>query len=142
MSRFSISTAPVALVTGSARRIGSVIVKTLHQAGYRVVIHYRNSQQSAQQLADSLNQQQPQTAAICSADLNQFSDLQKLIDQAQQIWQRLDVLINNASSFFPTLIGSTTEQQWDDLINTNLKGPYFLSQAAAPLFGSSTRLYY
>ncbi len=123
---------PVALITGGARRIGAVIVKTLHHAGYRVVIHCHNSIDQARSLTHSLNQIRPHSAETLTADLNQFSALESLITQAQQIWQRLDILINNASSFFPTAVGATTEGQWEDLMNTNLKSPYFLAQAAAP----------
>lgn len=123
---------PVALITGGARRIGAVISETLHRAGYRVVIHYHQSKSQAQALTAELNQQHANSAAAISADLNQFSVLESLITQSRQVWGRLDILINNASSFFPTPVGSTTEAQWQDLMNTNLKSPYFLAQSAAP----------
>lgn len=119
------------LVTGSARRVGAVIVRALHQAGYRVIIHYHHSQDEARALADSLNQHRAHSVATLAADLNNFAEYAPLINQAQKIWQRLDVLVNNASSFFSTPVGATTEAQWQDLMNTNLKAPYFLAQAAA-----------
>lgn len=123
---------PVALITGGARRIGAVIVESLHRAGYRVVIHYHQSKDQALALADRLNKLHENSAVAVSADLNQFAALELLIKQTQQTWQRLDILINNASSFFPTPVGSTSEDQWHDLMNTNLKAPYFLAQNAAP----------
>ena len=123
---------PVALITGGAKRIGAVIVKALHQSGYRVVIHYHRSENEAQELANSLNEIRSNSAVTFSADLNQFDSFTNIVHQAFTVWRRLDVLVNNASSFFPTAVGSTTEAEWDDLINTNLKAPYFLAQAAAP----------
>lgn len=125
-------TRPVALITGGARRIGAVIASTLCHAGYRVIIHYHQSQKEARALAEALNQYQANSAVILCGDLNQFSVLEALITQAAQVWQRLDVLVNNASSFFPTPVGTTSEAQWNDLINTNLRAPYFLAEAAAP----------
>ena len=122
---------PVALITGGARRIGAVIAQSLHQAGYQVIIHYHHSETDARALAHSLNQRRAHSAAIISADLNQFAELESLITQARRQWGRLDVLVNNASSFFPTPVGATTAAQWQDLINTNLTAPYFLAQAAA-----------
>jgi pteridine reductase len=123
---------PVALITGAAKRIGAAIAEALHQAGYHIIIHYHQSHQQALELAGRLNRIRPDSAAAFSADLNQFSVLAKLIQQALQVWGRLDVLINNASTFYPTSVGETTEEQWQDLMNTNLKAPYFLAQAAAP----------
>ncbi len=125
-----IDVCPVALITGGARRIGAVIARILHESGYRVVIHYHQSQKAAQVLADALNQIRPDSCAIMPADLNQFADLENLIIQAARKWGRLDVLVNNASSFYPTPVSATTEAQWHDLMNTNLKAPYFLAQAA------------
>ena len=123
---------PVALITGAAKRIGAVIAETLHQAGYQIVIHYHQSHSQAQELVQQLNQARSNSAALFAADLNQFSALTKLVQQAEQVWGRLDVLINNASSFYPTPVGETTEEQWQDLMGSNLKAPYFLAQAAAP----------
>lgn len=121
---------PVALITGGARRIGAVIARTLHAAGYRVVIHYWHSQADAHALMQALNQIRTGSAVAIAADLNQFTAGAALIEQSYAAWQRLDVLVNNASSFFPTAVGTTTEAAWEDLMNSNLKAPYFLAQAA------------
>ncbi len=126
----------VALVTGGARRIGAQIVQNLHQAGYRVIIHYHHSAEEAYALKNQLNQQRPHSAEVLFADLNQIEAIPQIIQSAAAIWQKLDVLINNASSFFPTSMGSTTDEQWEDLINTNLKAPFFLAQAAYPMLSA------
>jgi pteridine reductase len=123
----------VALVTGGARRIGAQIVQSLHHAGYRVIIHYHHSAAEAYALKAQLNQQRPHSAEVLLADLNQVKAIPQIIQSAAAIWQKLDVLINNASSFFPTSVGSTTDDQWEDLMNTNLKAPFFLAQAAFPM---------
>lgn len=121
-----------ALITGAARRIGATLAKTLHHAGMNIVLHYCNSKSEANQLYDQFNRVRKDSAVRVMADLRHFHSLQSLVTQAQQVWRRLDVLINNASSFYPTSIGKTTEQQWDELMGTNLKAPLFLCQAAAP----------
>jgi len=121
----------VALITGSARRIGAIIAETLHSQGYCVVIHYRSSTDDAKQLCDKFNAKRENSAIAVQADLDKFDHYQLLIDQAYQQWKRLDVLVNNASSFFPTPVSEATESQWGNLMNSNLKGPYFLSAAAS-----------
>lgn len=120
----------VALITGGAQRIGACIAKTLHHAGYCVVIHYRQSHVQAQSLVDTLNQQRSNSAICIKADLNAIDTLPPLIQQATESWGRLDLLVNNASSFYPTTIGQCQENDWDQLINSNVKGAFFLSQAA------------
>lgn len=122
----------VALVTGSARRIGARIVETLHDAGARVVIHYRGSAGEAAALAARLNEVRADSALTLKADLLDTPALPNLIDAALDWAGRLDVLVNNASTFYPTPIGEITEAHWNDLMGTNLKVPLFLSQAAAP----------
>ena len=122
---------PVALITGAARRIGASIAQHLHQHGYRVLIHYRDSQTEAQQLAALLNQQRANSAQILRAELSNLQQLESLAREAVQHWGQLDLLINNASSFFPTPVGDVTEQHWNDLLGSNLKAPFFLSQALA-----------
>ena len=122
----------VALVTGSARRVGAVTVKALHAAGATVVVHCRNSSKDAKSLSNVLNQVRPNSCFIEQADLLDVNYFSTLIDSIIKKVGRLDILINNASSFYPTEIGKITEQQWDDLIGSNLKAPLFLSQAAAP----------
>lgn len=126
----------VALITGAARRIGATIAKTLHQAEMNIIIHYRNSASEATQLCDELNAIRANSCALLQADLNQIALISAVAKQAFNYWQRLDLLINNASSFYPTSMGSVTEQQWDDLLNSNLKGPFFLSQACIPFLAT------
>lgn len=121
-----------ALITGSAKRIGAETTRVLHQAGYNVIIHCRKSQQAAKQLADELNAIRTNSANVIQGDLDDETIYEPLIEQAYQCWGRLDALINNASSFFPTPIGSITMDDWNNLINSNMKAPLFLSQAAAP----------
>lgn len=122
----------VALVTGAARRIGAAIATRLHESGADVAIHYRGSADEAAALADTLNAQRPDSAATFAADLTDMSSLRGLIDGVHDWRERLDVLVNNASSFYPTPIGEISEDHWDDLLGSNLKAPLFLSQAAAP----------
>lgn len=122
---------PVALITGSARRIGACIAEIFHRAGYQIVVHYRHSAQDAQTLTYKLNQIRTQSAIALSADLNNADHYAKLILDAYHTWQRLDVLINNASSFAPTPVETTTQQDWENLFNSNLRAPFFLSQHAA-----------
>jgi pteridine reductase len=121
----------VALVTGAARRIGAAIATRLHESGADVAIHYRGSADEAAALAEKLNAQRPGSAATFAADLNDLSSLQGLVDGVHDWRKRLDILVNNASSFYPTPVGEISEDHWDDLLGSNLKAPLFLSQAAA-----------
>jgi pteridine reductase len=121
-----------ALVTGAAKRIGAAIATTLHGAGAGVVVHHRGSAEAAEELAAELNAERPNSAITLKADLNQTDQLDTVIQRVIQRTQRLDILVNNASSFYPTPIGSITQQDWEDLLGTNLKAPLFLSQAALP----------
>lgn len=121
----------VVLVTGAARRIGAVIARTLHQQGMRVALHYRSSEAEADALARELNHARPHSATLIQANLQRVEELPAMIDQTVSAWGRLDALVNNASGFFPTPVGSITTAQWDALLDSNLKGPLFLSQAAA-----------
>ena len=122
----------VALITGGAKRLGNAIAHALHQQGAQLVIHYRSSQASAETLVAELNALRPHSAIALSCDLLDTHTLPQLIRGTIQQFGRLDILINNASSFYPTPIGSINEQQWDDLLGSNLKAPLFLAQAAAP----------
>ena len=122
----------VVLITGAARRIGAAIAVLFHAAGYSVIVHYRHSHAAAEMLVQQCNQTRSDSAVCVSADLDQFSDYEKLIHDSYAVWNRLDVVINNASTFFPTAIGNITEKEWDLLFNSNLKAPLFLSQCAAP----------
>ncbi|MBU3070590.1 pteridine reductase [Aestuariicella sp. G3-2] len=123
---------PVALITGGARRIGAEIIRQLHQQNYRVLIHYRHSQDEAQQLADSLNQLRANSVALVQADLGRDEEVEALARTAPEVFGRVDVLVNNASSFYPTPVGTATPKQWDELMSSNAKAPFFLSQALAP----------
>ena len=120
-----------ALVTGGARRVGAEIVKHLHAAGATVAIHYRNSQAAAQALASELNAQRANSAAVFAADLLQTDALPALIAAVIARCGGLHILVNNASSFYPTAFGELTSAQWTDLMGSNLKAPLFLAQAAA-----------
>ena len=122
----------VALITGAARRIGAAIARTLHAQGADVAIHYRGSAEEAADLTDELNSQRADSAASYAADLTDTAGLNTLVEDVVAWRNRLDILVNNASSFYPTPVGEITEDQWDDLIGTNLKAPLFLSQAALP----------
>jgi len=122
----------VALVTGSARRIGAVTVRLLHQHGATVVVHYRNSLTDAESLCNELNAMRPDSCFLQQAELSDVSALEKMVAGVIEQVGRLDILINNASSFFPTQMGEITEADWDNLMGSNLKAPLFLSQAAAP----------
>ncbi|MGH8210792.1 MAG: pteridine reductase [Steroidobacteraceae bacterium] len=121
-----------ALITGAARRVGSAIARTLHTAGANVVLHYRSSAEDAAELARELNAARPGSAAVVAGDLLEIEKLPALAQAAAQAFGGLDILVNNASSFYPTPVGDITGIDWEDLIGTNLKAPLFLSQAAAP----------
>jgi len=127
----------VALITGAARRIGAALAESLHQQGYRIIIHYGHSAAAAQTLSQRLNQQRANSSVCLQADLNDDSQRQLLAQQALSSFGQLDLLVNNASSFYPTAIGSGTTEQWDDLFGSNAKAPFFLSQALAPALRQS-----
>jgi pteridine reductase len=121
-----------ALITGGVRRIGAVIARSLHEAGMNLALHYRSSAIEAEALADELNQRRPDSVLLLQGDLLDTPGLPTLVERAVARWNRLDLLVNNASSFYPTPIGKTTAAQWDEILGSNLKAPFFLSQAAAP----------
>lgn len=121
----------IALVTGGARRVGAAICKALHTAGYNVLIHYRRSAEAASALAKELNSLRPDSAHAIAADLLELDQIKRLLKAALQPWGRLDLVVNNASSFYPTELGSATEEQWRDLVGSNMKAPFFIAQAAA-----------
>ena len=122
----------VALVTGSARRVGAAIVRGLHAAGMDVAIHHRDSAAEAGRLAAELERERPGSTLVLQAELAHFDRLPELVAQVVGRFGRLDALVNNASAFFPTPIGPTTPAQWDELFASNARAPFFLSQAAAP----------
>jgi pteridine reductase len=121
----------VILVTGGARRVGAATCRRLHAQGASLVVHYRSSIEEARELQAELDQIRPGSVALVQADLLDISRLPHLIDETLQRFGKLDALVNNASSFFPTPLGQVTEKMWDDLMGSNLKAPLFLSQAAA-----------
>jgi pteridine reductase len=127
----------VALVTGAARRIGAGIARTLHDAGMNIVLHYNASEEEAIQLCEQFNQQRKHSAVVIYAELQEGESEKALIHQAAETWGRLDVLVNNASRFYRTQIGEITEYAWNDLLNSNLKAPFFLAQSAAPFLAAN-----
>ncbi len=126
------ATPKAVLITGAAKRVGAVITRVLHQAGCNVVIHCNRSRKEADQLAVELNKHRAKSAAVVQGDLLAYNALKGLVNQAHSCFGRLDGLVNNASSFYPTPIGNISEDDWLDLMGSNLKAPLFLSQAAAP----------
>ncbi|VAW95183.1 FolM Alternative dihydrofolate reductase 1 [hydrothermal vent metagenome] len=122
----------VVLITGGAHRIGAHTARTLHAEGANLVLHYRSSRNAAHTLQSELNQNRADSVVLICADLLDEATLPALISDAYSAWKRLDVLVNNASTFYPTPIGKATPQQWEDLFGSNLKAPFFLAQAAAP----------
>lgn len=118
------------LITGAARRIGAAIAASLHDAGADIALHYRSSAADALALADALNDRRDNSAATFKADLLHTSALPDLVSAVTKWHGRLDVLVNNASSFYPTPIGEISEEDWSALVGSNLKAPLFLAQAA------------
>lgn len=123
---------PVILITGAARRVGAEIARTLHAAGADLLLHYRSSATEAEALAAELNALRPKSALALRRDLRNTAVLADMVAETVAYFGRLDALINNASSFFHTPVGTIDEAAWDDLVGSNLKGPLFLAQAAAP----------
>ncbi|MQM30461.1 MAG: pteridine reductase [Candidatus Accumulibacter phosphatis] len=120
------------LVTGAARRLGSAIARELHATGANLMLHYRQASAAAAALAGELNAVRPASTACLQADLLDVETLPRLVADTVARFGRLDALVNNASSFFPTPLGTIDLASWDDLIGSNLKAPLFLTQAAAP----------
>lgn len=129
---------PTALITGAARRVGAEIARALHAAGACVAIHYRRSTGEADALAAELNALRADSAAAFKADLLDATAPPALVEAVVARFGGLDALVNNASSFFPTPVGAIDEAAWNDLVGSNLKGPLFLSQAAAPHLAASS----
>lgn len=122
----------VALITGAARRIGAAIARRLHGDGYDLALHYRSSHADMEALLAELNAKRPGSVIALQADLAAFDRLPELIAKTVGRFGRLDALINNASGFYPTPIGSAAPAQWDELFASNARAPLFLAQAAAP----------
>lgn len=123
---------PVVLVTGAAKRIGAVIARALHAAGCDLALHYRSSRAEFDALHTELDAARPGSVLALQADLAEFDRLPELVARTIGRFGRLDGLVNNASSFHPTPVGSATPAQWDDLFASNARAPFFLAQAAAP----------
>ncbi|MGN6227991.1 MAG: pteridine reductase [Dyella sp.] len=123
---------PVALITGAGRRVGAVIARTLHGAGYDLALHYRHSADAAQSLADELEQQRADSTTLVHAELAELDALPGLVGSVLARFGRLDALVNNASAFYPTPVGSATPAQWNELFASNAQAPFFLAQAATP----------
>jgi pteridine reductase len=122
----------VVLITGGAKRVGAAVCRRLHAAGANLMLHYRTSAGEARLLQAELNHQRKDSVALIQADLLDLAKLPSLIDQTVQTFNRLDAVVNNASSFHPTPVGEITEEDWEDLIGANLRAPLFIAQAAAP----------
>ncbi|MGA2342450.1 MAG: pteridine reductase [Steroidobacteraceae bacterium] len=119
------------LITGGARRVGAEIARTLHAAGANIFLHYRSSAAAAAALVEEFNRARAGSAAAASENLLETQAPERLVAATLEVFGRLDVLINNASSFYPTPVGQITAAAWDDLIGINLRAPVFLAQAAA-----------
>ncbi len=124
--------APVVLITGSARRIGAAIARQFHACGWSVVLHANTSTTELQQAAFDLDMVRPGSVLALQADLRDTAALPDLVEQAVGQFGRLDALVNNASNFYPTLLGQITAEHWDDLFAVNARAPLLLAQAAAP----------
>jgi pteridine reductase len=120
------------LVTGGAKRVGAAIVRRLHAEGANVAIHCRSSLYDALALRAELNDKRDDSAIAVQADLLDLAVFPRVIEGVMQQFGQLDALVNNASSFYPTPLDKMSEQQWNDLLGTNLKAPLFLAQAAWP----------
>ncbi|MEE2729342.1 MAG: pteridine reductase [Pseudomonadota bacterium] len=127
----------VALITGSARRIGAFTAEYLHQRNYDIILHYRASGDLAKTLRDKLNAARAHSCIALHADLADPEALQQLAEQTKSWKHRLDLLVNNASSYYPTQLGETTQEHWQDLFSSNARAPYFLIQSLHPLLQAS-----
>ena len=121
----------VVLITGGAKRVGAAICRRLHARGANLMLHYRASAGEARLLQAELNNARAGSVALIQADLLDLAKIPSIVEQTVQRFGRLDALVNNASSFFPTPLGSISGSQWDDLVGTNVRAPTFLAQAAA-----------
>lgn len=125
------------LITGAAKRIGASCARMLHSEGCNIYLHYRSSKQDVLRLFQELNAIRPDSARMLQADLLEMDQLTMLVKEVEAGWGRLDVLLNNASAFYPQQVGDVTERDWDDLLGSNLKAPFFLSQKLASLLAEN-----
>ena len=119
------------MITGAARRIGAALVKHLHHAGLNIVLHYRNSDEDATSLADRLNAKRSNSVKLLKGDLMDYQKIPDLVSEGIALFGRIDALINNASSFYPTDLQDINEEIWEDLVGLNLKAPIYLTQMLA-----------
>ena len=126
-----------ALITGGAARLGAMSTRFLHAAGAHVIVHYRSSSAEAEALQAELEAQRPGSVTLVQGDLLDFGYLSRLVEECLQASGQLDILLNNASNYFPTPVESATEAQWDSLFGVNAKAPFFLSKEAAPALRES-----
>jgi len=127
----------IALITGASQRIGAAIAQKLHSRDVNLILHYRNSGIAAEQLAADLNRQRSGSVTLLQADFEHPGELEMLVDAVQERHGRLDVLVNNASAFEPTPVGKVSQDDWDHLMASNLRAPFFLSQALLPLLAAN-----
>lgn len=127
----------VVLITGAARRLGAAATRLLHGRGWRIALHCRDSRAAADALAEELNALRADSCRVLQADLARDDDLARLAREAVTAWGRLDALVNNASSFYPTPVSEATPAQWDDLFASNARAPFFLAQALLPALRDS-----
>ena len=128
------------LITGAARRVGAAIARRMHAAGANIALHYRNSGATAETLAEELQKVRSGSVQTFKANLLDLKEIGKLVEAAVESFGRLDILVNNASTFYPTPVGEITSEAWDDLMGTNVRAPLFLSQAAAPALRKTSGL--
>lgn len=128
---------PVALITGSAHRLGARTAQMLHERGWNLVIHYRSRENQAEGLVKAMNHQRQNSAIALQADLSAITETKLLGHEAAEQWGRLDALVNNASVFYPNPTPEATEDDWDNIMHTNLKAPFFLLQACLPALRES-----
>ena len=131
------SPAPVALITGAAHRLGAHTARHLHGRGWNIVIHYRSRQDQAEALKSELNALREHSAVILQADLSEPDSIAPLAEQAIAAWGRLSGLVNNASVFYPNPTEKARNQDWDAVMDTNLRAPFFLGQACLPALRES-----
>lgn len=124
---------PVALITGAAARIGAATATLLHENGYRIIIHYNNSVENANALANSLNNKREDSARILEANLMDSEAVSALADRSIAAWGQLDLLVNNASAFYPTPLETITEEQWQELFASNAIAPLLLARSTTDM---------
>jgi len=123
---------PVALITGAGKRVGAIIARTLHAAGYDLALHYRHSAAEAELLAASLERVRGNSTFTVQAELAELDGLPVMVQRVVDRFGRLDALVNNASAFYPTPVGTATPAQWNELFASNAQAPFFIAQAATP----------